>query len=862
MGERQDLVSATSIESPLISEDQKSILVRQTTLYLQSKRIHIDKTTFGLGAEVIADALRRGLNLSGVDIAHAGKSVTKYVKAGIEERDVIFFGAREITNKTNSGGGGQYMGELALPRPLIEQASEETPRFYLKRDISVSEKLYKLYEIRQKSLAELSDKVVGYLPEVLIANAREKLNTNDEKSRLVKNALVSAVFTERINPIISIDELWGCFQNYQKKPENYFTEQNLADFINELNLDTDQIAYIGDLYCQTREIFESKKDTTFDAKDKDKFYTKFDRDLLLLHPALEEEQIVLDYDKQDGHTPSVWDDGVCHEVKGYRVPSKVILIAALRQAEAKGSTGRANRIKDAVRSWNKFEVDKNNLPIKIRQFQKQLEGENITVKSLREKWGERSRPRKNIENILTKKQQEFGHLSVVYKAHLRQVNLSREKLKEATSLLSIARNSQNQEFMLPRDYYLDLMTKKILSYSTSINSLARSIDKEGKIIEVKLSSTSDLSFIRDDITGIAKDVFNEEVFMKYASEFERLYEELKKSKNGHIFKELPAGNKKRFAKYLARNISLLRIKSFRKYHGFSRIKNWDINMLNTLAEKKPDDPRVLRMGSIIILSTLRPNIKKLEKRYDSKMKAKEGQAETQRRLDILLIDSNIPLSSDAMRSTKWAENFHRETEISELDDDLGENLNSEAGDFSKLYVQGFSKILPKVVDKEGYRQAVENTLPGLRNNVDIWRLSVQTEKKKDLKNYKKNKVYIAKLAYLNKFVNDLNHAQSFLKQLDSRYFRFDIATGMRTTRYLELISRKTLLLKRLKGLPKLREEHEELDLKVTILEIEKKIFEVTYKKSAISEKIKELKALDPFDSHIERMKNLGFAVKV
>ena len=862
MGERQELVLTQSIESPVISPEQKDILVRQTTLYLQSKRVHIDKNTFNLGAEVVVDALRRGLNLSGVDITKAGKGVTKYVKAGIEERDAIRIGVRKIINKADDIGDAQYVGDLALSRQLIEQVSTEANNFYLKGDISNSERLLMLSKTREQNLGEISDKVVGYLPDVLIANARDQLKTNDEKSRFIKNALVNVVFSDRIQPIVSIDELWNHFTSYQQNSRKFFSEEQFNGIVGELDLDEDQTNYLRDLFLQTKGNFESKKGEAFPVSFRDRFYMKFSRNFLLLHPALEEEQIVLDYDKQDGHTPSVWDDGVCHEVKGYKVPSRGILIAALRQAEAKGSIGRANRIKEAIKSWSLIDADRTNLPKRINLTQKQLDYENKAIGALRKKWGKKTNPRVRIEDILKKKQNELGSVSITFKLHERQVNSSRERLTEAADLLALARESDGQKFRLPKEYFMNIIDRKVLSYSVSINNLSRIVDKDGEVLANKLAGGKKFDLIKGAISRIATKIYNSEEFLHYANEFKNIYETVMNSKEMHIFKEIPTERKIELRMFLSDQINLLNNESFRTRYGFARVKKWDLNMFKTLLDKNPEDARLLNMSSKIFLRTVRPLVIKLEKQYGAIKKAKEGREEVIRKRSLLSGGNEDLLGDDAYRTIEWGENFNKERQISELGDVLSENLDSDALKFSSLCLTNVAKYLPQTVDKDGYRQAIEKSFPVMQNHIERSRLWVELEKERHPKDYEKNSDYLFRLSRLLISIDDLNQAHWFLQQLDSRLFRFDIASGMKTKRYLDLISKKILLIKRLKALPKLREEYVRISSEVETLGKEFEVNRALKRKAEIAQRLKDLKAIDPMDIHIERMKNLGFAVKV
>ncbi len=859
--ERHGLVEVTSQESPVFSDEHKNALVRQTTLYLESKRIYIDKASFDRGADVIVDALKRGLSLAGVDLAHAGRSITKYIKSGLEERDSIKTGVGEVIKKTYDLGSG-YVGELALPQELIRRAEEEADSFNLNGNVAVSERLHRLAKIRQQSLGEISDKVIGYLPEVLFANAKEKLKSNDEKSRLIKNAIVSTVFSKKINPIISIDELWSNFKSYQQNTGNYFNEQNFFDITKKLNLDTDQSEYLKDLFYQLRGNFESKKADTFNAGDKDKFYLKFSRELLLLHPALEEEQIILDYDKRDGFTQSVWDNGVCHEIGGFKVPSKGILIAALRQAEAAGSIAKVNRIKEAIRSWSNLDVDKVKFPKKIWEVQMQNDNDNKVIKSLRAIGGEKKDPRDDIEEILTKKRKEFGQASFIYKVTQRQVNLSRERLAEAEKLLALAKEGGEQRFQLPREYHLLLLSRKILSYSTSLTSLSSNIDKNGKVLRDQLGGYNEGRFIQEGITTVAPQVYNSEYFLKYAVAFERMYEIVMKSGDRHIFKKVSVENQKGFSDFLVRYIKLLKNESFRKHYGFARVTKWDRNVFLNLATRKPEDKKVLNMVSKIILRTLRPKIKMMEKQYLAIERAKENREEVKKKKELISSGGEISYGEDVYRNIEWGENFHREAEISELGSDLNENLAGEALDFTKLHVQRFSRYLPQIIDKEGFRQGIVKSLPDLMENIAIRQQWIQAEKENNPENYEKSKAYIWRVADLNATKDALGQAHYFLEQLDSKYFRFDIAGGMKTRRYLDLISKKIILLNRLKSLPKLREDFERMGREVEKLEIELKLFETIKRKAETLQKLKDLKANDPVKNHIGRMKDLELAVKV
>ncbi len=859
--ERQELVEVTSLESPIFSNEQKNALVRQTTLYLQSKRIHIDKVSFDRGAEVVVDTLKRGLSLAGVDLAHAGRNITKYIKSGIAERDEIRLGAGEVVKRTYEIGGSDYVGELALPQKLVELATEEADSFNLKGDVGVSERLHRLSVVRQRSLGEISDKVIGYLPEVLVANAKDKIKTNDEKSRLVKNAIVSTVFSKKMNPIISIDELWNNFLSYQRNVGNYFSEQNLGDITKKLNLGKDQSEYLKDLFNQTRGNFESKKAETFAAGDKDKFYMKFSGELLLLHPALEEEQIILDYDKQDRFTPSVWDSGVCQEINGFKVPSKGILIAALRQAEAARSVARASRLKGAVRSWGVFELDKTKFPKKFWEVQMQIDNDNKLIKSLRAMGGEKKDPRDDIEDILTKKRKEFGQASFIYKVTQRQVNLSRERLAEAENLLSLAKEGGEQRFQLPREYHLLLLSRKILAYSTSLTNLSRNIDKNGKVLRNQLGGYDQERFIQEGITTIASQVYNSEYFLKYAAAFEKMYEIVLKSGDRHIFNKVPVENKKVFSDFLVRYIKLLKNQSFRKHFGFAKVTDWDRNMFTTLATRKPEDKKVLNMVSIIILRTLRPNIRLMEKQYKAIEVVQEKREEVKKNKELISAGREIFYGEDAYRSVEWGENFHREAEISELGIDLSENLAGEALDFTKLHVQRFSRYLPPIIDKEGFRQGIIKSLPDLMENIAIRQQWIQEVVRNNPENYQKSKAYIWRVADLNVSKDALKQAHYFLEQLDSKYMRFDIATGMKTKRYLDLISKKIILLNRLKSLPKLREDFERIGREVEKLEIEMKLLEAIERKAETLKKLKDLKENKPAMKHVGRMKDLGLAVE-
>jgi hypothetical protein len=506
-------------------------------------------------------------------------------------------------------------------------------------------------------------------------------------------------------------------------------------------------------------------------------------------------------------------------------------------------------------------VEKINLPKKIGSVQNELDSVNNTVASLRKKWGKKSKPRAEIENILAEKKAKFGNASFVYKIYKRQVELSTTRLTEAESLLKLAQKSGEGKFKLPKDYYIRLLSRRVLTYSASVNNLSKIIEREGQVLVNKLSGKPELKFIKEDVTGIAKKIFDPEEFSKSAQEFESLYRSVMSLKDQHIFRDVPVEEKKDFKEFLTYCIKLLNNESFRQHYGFSEVSQGDINVFMKLLSENPQDLRVLNISSKIFLRIIRPYVKKLDKQYDSVKKAKVGRDEAIRKKTLIETGNETFLGDDAYRSVEWGENYYRESEISELGNDLSENLDSEAKDFSRLRTLGFAKHLPQIVDKDGFRQAIEKSYPVMQNTIERNKLWVQYEVERNPINYENSKDYMYRLANLNASIDALKQAQWFLQNLDSRFLRFDIASGMKTKRYLELISKKVILINRLIKMPKLRDEYEKMGPEVETLETELKLFKALKRRTLVAETLDTLKAIDPLANHIGRMKDLGLAVK-
>lgn len=328
MGSEQEsgLVAIDSISArPLISHAQKETLVRIGLRYLQEKRIPINLNTVqGIG-EVVLDALGRGLAQTGKTHLEEKESVSKFVKVGFEIRERIKDTARKTVDQSQvSAVNTNYLGPLAVPRSMVKSAKRELVNFDMNPKINTCEQLIQLTNQRQIDLDTKVELVILQLPEELQINVRKRNLTTDEKAKLIRNLITAVVFRKDKNPIISIDELWEFNQSYKINRHIFFTSDDF-ERISEFG------KYVADLFEQTKETFSSASLLSYESKDQ--LFRTFGANLLLLHPALEEEQIIIDPEKYDSGT-SLWDSGFAVEIEGFLVPKREIIQAAIRQKEA------------------------------------------------------------------------------------------------------------------------------------------------------------------------------------------------------------------------------------------------------------------------------------------------------------------------------------------------------------------------------------------------------------------------------------------------------------------------------------------------------------------------------------------------
>src|SRR3989338_11101103 len=179
------LVVSSVEERALLTGKQKDVLVRFGLKYLQDRNVHINPKTVETAGEVMLDALDRGLRTQEKSFISEKESVTRFVRAGLKERDAIGREARTIIEETNSSSVyGSFLGSTALPVGLVESAKKELVNFVLNPNVDNCEQLILFAKQRQEELENLLELAILQLPQEVQANARKRELTQDEKAKL------------------------------------------------------------------------------------------------------------------------------------------------------------------------------------------------------------------------------------------------------------------------------------------------------------------------------------------------------------------------------------------------------------------------------------------------------------------------------------------------------------------------------------------------------------------------------------------------------------------------------------------------------------------------------------------------------
>lgn len=388
MDERRDLIPASVREIKLTRTQQEEI-AKQATKYLAEKRIPLDKKEILQAAfRVVSDALIRGLSNHNKLLPTENEKVVPYIKAGLEQRETIVGTARRYLDVIRGANStySEFTGALAVPKSLFLACHDEIQNTYLLPEIASLENFSNLAATREHAINKLATKGLSSLPKGLSEVGIERFPTFEERAKIVRNMISSYVFRGTLSPFIAIDDLKRMVFA-SSISQNIFSDERFQKLATELDISNEaDLDAAKAFFSQTKGLFSSITSIPLDKQEKesDIFYTHFGRDLLLLHPALEEERIITSPEKMRATpgVPSIWDQGM--KVGNLLIPQPDRLQQAVRQASARGHQIEAVRLQRAISAWRWLEKEEPQLKGKIIRAEERLAQLNSLIILVRE----------------------------------------------------------------------------------------------------------------------------------------------------------------------------------------------------------------------------------------------------------------------------------------------------------------------------------------------------------------------------------------------------------------------------------------------------------------------------------------------
>lgn len=814
--ERSGLVPVNTIsESPLLSSKQKEVLGRAVFNYLHGKQFQITPKSVEVGGAVVLDALNRGLAAFGKTELAPQDGVTKYVKRGLELREAIRREARPVVEEAiRFDFCADYFGPFALPSSLVNSARQEiAAAFYLTANITNSERIVNLRQERMEELDSLVSMVISKLPQDIQENARHREMGVSEKAKLVRNYIASIVFRENESPIITIDDLMEFNSRFVQNPAEYFGEDSFSKL-------ESQSEYMRGLFEQACETFKSSSTISFESRAR--LFSTFSRGLLLLDPVLEEEPIIVDPARRGEGVLSLWDRGMAINVDGFLIPKPDALMAAGRQAQASRNSGSHARFREAIHTWNHYQLMKEQLPPKVEGLSKQLASQRAIVDNLESKRNFAD-PKEDLSLVDVRvdwAQRDFSSAR-------ESLNLNRDSIARARSRAhrlaifknQVAKNKDSDSpIRIPRDVYLELLTSKA-------GSLGRSVT----ILESRLARNKRRGFY-----FLATFGFNwseDERIEGKLSYIEKSFNDVRTGEISSIFGD----NYRDFIPIIRSELrKIVNNPNYRKLVGLADLTDSEISRLKTFLTLDITHPEVLKTVSLSLLGNPAARLRAPALMEEKLTNLKDVLFQRHQEMDRYR-GQDVPDPVASREDIDQLLVLYREARIASIPTKLGHDSEAAAKHLVQFRrIDSLLAILPPMVDKTGFG---ESLLEYLENGT---------------LRYKRK-------GFLEKARQEV--AKIFLDLLDSSILALDYAEGMRTSRYLELLSRRSLLLFRYFQIPELRQKHDEAS---------EKLERITGQRKLVLERL-NLKHLEaeyhhltveykPEVAFLRRMTELGFAV--
>jgi len=353
----------TPIFAPSVKQGE--ILEQMTLSYVKNNKLPFTTVGLDIGRQIITDAVQKGMQAEGLPGIDPSVNIRTVVKDGLAQRTKITRESQRICRQYFSEvqtAGVKFIGPHAFPTREIIRASHEVNRAVATPVLTHSEGLVAKELTRKVLLPQMAHAILGGLPQEQFPDVTLELFPDVEsQAKLLRNAVTSMNFRGNPLPQMQVEEVIDFVT--QEKTLDPVILAPLVHYIAESSgQDPNDIAeYLRDLGLQTDEFFKKARDVftahgIFGSNDtyaRDFVYKYFDKRLLLLHPALEEQELVTDYSNHIEGDYSLWDEKFSSVIDGNRIPGPDILNRALRLSIAKGRNG--TKYKEALDEWKRFE---------------------------------------------------------------------------------------------------------------------------------------------------------------------------------------------------------------------------------------------------------------------------------------------------------------------------------------------------------------------------------------------------------------------------------------------------------------------------------------------------------------------------
>lgn len=320
---------------------------------------------------VAGDAILRALGEKSQSSFSPKDRLIPLFRRGLEIRENLRTRAEAYLNLSiyNQNTYSDLAGPLALPTSLINAANANQRVFALTADLTAIQQVVQLGEERLALVDPLASLALAALAPTMGEVSLNRFPTPQEKVKIIRNMIASFIFRGNLSPQISVADL----REFVIKAPSFFSEEAKEALLEQLQADTPQKkSYLEDLYTQTREPFRLY--TTVPADDNpqgiEDFYNRYARDLRLMHPWREEEQIITNPQKIKEGRLSMWDNPII--IEGFNLPRSELLSQALRQAQTRHDTYTAENLKAGINIWIWFEGAKKAHIAKIKSAEENL----------------------------------------------------------------------------------------------------------------------------------------------------------------------------------------------------------------------------------------------------------------------------------------------------------------------------------------------------------------------------------------------------------------------------------------------------------------------------------------------------------